>query len=223
MKKANRRNGFTLIELLVVVAIIAILAAMLLPALSQARERARQAVCMNNLKQMGLAVHLYLGDHDDFFPDARYNTSLGYRPWARDLRPYLKNDRIFWCPSDNAKKNLVSPCSYVYNWQLMGYNSVGAGYSTNHWTVPRRITAVKKTSQVILIADSAHPTNYIAIFGGGPDGNDSFNRANLFLGRHAGMDNFLFVDGHVASYNVPPQGTLAYNWDAQKIGFNYNY
>jgi prepilin-type N-terminal cleavage/methylation domain-containing protein len=87
----NSRGGFTLIELLVVIAIIAILAAMLLPALARAKQRGQQAVCLSNLKQIGLVFEMYLNDGADHFPDRRdLKSSLpgGYHPWTT------------WPPSD---------------------------------------------------------------------------------------------------------------------------
>ncbi len=111
----GKRKAFTLIELLVVIAIIAILAAVLFPVFAQAREKARQAACSSNLRQIGTAFALYAQDYDERLPDRRdLKLSLpgGYRPWttwppsdpragwaAVVLDPYIKNTGIWACPS----------------------------------------------------------------------------------------------------------------------------
>ncbi|MFQ6096706.1 MAG: DUF1559 domain-containing protein [Armatimonadota bacterium] len=100
-------RGFTLIELLVVIAIIAILAAILFPVFARAREKARQASCQSNLKQIGLATQMYLTDYDDRFPYWHWRPSgkhSGYQ-WTHALQPYMKNWQILACPSDGDINN----------------------------------------------------------------------------------------------------------------------
>ncbi|MFN3649772.1 MAG: prepilin-type N-terminal cleavage/methylation domain-containing protein [Armatimonadota bacterium] len=109
-KRTGSRTGFTLIELLVVIAIIAILAAILFPVFAQAREKARQATCQSNLKQMGNAFTMYAQDYDETLPyNYHYNSARNMLWWWEDdLQPYAKSYQIFVCPSADPK--------IVYNW-----------------------------------------------------------------------------------------------------------
>jgi prepilin-type N-terminal cleavage/methylation domain-containing protein/prepilin-type processing-associated H-X9-DG protein len=111
---AVKRAGFTLIELLVVIAIIALLAAILFPVFARARDNARRATCMNNLKQIGLGTMQYVQDNDGRFPVDVYGGVLGpdgreLEPgwnavfWQQMIWPYVKSDQIFFCPSSPSQ------------------------------------------------------------------------------------------------------------------------
>src|SRR5437867_4377434 len=118
----RKKLAFTLIELLVVIAIIAILAAILFPVFAQAREKARQATCLSNLKQIGLGMLMYTQDYDEqFVPWQLRKLGSGSNTdnvrdankvalcWDRLIQPYVKNNGLLACPSDGGSTRAVLP------------------------------------------------------------------------------------------------------------------
>ncbi len=108
------RRGFTLIELLVVIAIIAILAAILFPVFARAREKARQAACLSNVKQIALGMLMYIQDYDERFPYYAMG-SYDVSPWVfwpHQLQPYIKNWQVYSCPSSRYSGSMTYHDTY---------------------------------------------------------------------------------------------------------------
>jgi len=113
----SRKNAFTLIELLVVIAIIAILAAILFPVFAQARESARSASCLSNLKQLALSVRMYITDYDETKPPCWINTQQPYATtWRGLVQPYVKNRGLFLCPSTKGTAATQVSDQDPWNW-----------------------------------------------------------------------------------------------------------
>ena len=207
-----RKAGFTLIELLVVIAIIAILAAILFPVFARAREKARQASCQSNLKQLTLAALMYTQDYDERFVPWATGSAVGTIWWAQTIEPYCKNRQLFGCPSATLEPFLPCGCgspqaerprNYGANCGEGGQN----GTAMPNWRGPmwQKLGGIEAPAECIWIGDSGcvnfGPGNLYPAQGTTCPGYDA---------RHNEMINVGVCDGHVKS--LKPSGILWGYW-----------
>ena len=159
------KKGFTLIELLVVIAIIAILAAILFPVFAQAREKARQASCLSNLKNIGMAVMLYVDDNHETFPLMRNVTNKAQLKdcwWQGLLWPYVRDSKVYYCPSYIGNPNpRDEDINQTYNAIIYGgYGANGGvwgdGQSSNVNKLPKKLARIKSPSNVVNVFESGY-------------------------------------------------------------------
>lgn len=209
-KDSIPRRGFTLIEILVVVAVIALLVAILLPALSRARARARTVVCQSNMRQLGIAWHMYAGSHDGrlitggfVHGGAQGSADREKASWYYTMRRAYGDTLVARCPSDQSPYwDQPLPGSDPPSYRRVGYalNEYLTG-TVEGWEEFNRIERVRRPATTIVFAELAETGGFAA--------GDHIHvelwlvnplheaRQQIALDRHQGKANYTFADGHV--------------------------
>jgi prepilin-type N-terminal cleavage/methylation domain-containing protein/prepilin-type processing-associated H-X9-DG protein len=220
-----RRSAFTLIELLVVIAIIAILAAILFPVFAQAREKARQASCLSNTKQIGTALMMYCQDYDET------NVMNGYAgggpQWPDLLQPYLKSDAVLVCPSasrgqlntgwnsggkdfDGWTTNLKRPCAYILN--NVYYNNTTWGRLFEQGSPgPATLASIEDVAGTVFCGDGSgsqapDTSGYRVRLDTTPRPPRIKSSQGDFVARHSEGLNLTFFDGHAKWLRIQELG-----------------
>lgn len=215
----NRAHrAFTLIELLIVITIIAILAAILFPVFSRARENARRSSCQSNLKQIGLALMQYTQDYDERLVRGDDQGAPIRLHYAELLMPYIKSEQVFRCPSAAGTSNECNPfnrfpVSYALNNMYEGSNS----WRLFNAVIPTSLAAIQDVTGTVFAGDARNQTTAIdfcyqvtvnPVYSAGPPVTFGAALQGLYVERHLDTANWAFLDGHVKPMRISKIVTL---------------
>ncbi|MBM3458446.1 MAG: prepilin-type N-terminal cleavage/methylation domain-containing protein [Armatimonadetes bacterium] len=224
----DARRGFTLIELLVVIAIITILAAILFPVFAQAREKARQASCLSNIKQLGMGASMDVQDYDERYPPSLIlemgspGRVFGNRRYAiESVSVYIKNDGIILCPWDRNPRiystAIPNPLPLTYGWNLEfhpGDDLIRSGI----WG--RAEAELEAPTDTVAFVDSnilgASSVNRIPHWTGSQIGYAG-GVAGAAVVRHNGGVNVAWADGHAKWQKCQATGCTGGNWSSTNL------
>ena len=201
-KSTLNKYAFTLIELLVVISIIAMLTALLLPALSTAKAASRQSACSNNLRQFGLANNMYVVDNHDYLPFSQTDTKL----WDYLLMDYINYDypnrntrqdfSIFHCPAG-------IPCETASSYRTRGYGYNQLVTYDPSYSDMKKLSSIKYPSTTVLMTDLYYNISQSERYLFGGASNFEFispaAACRSISYRHQNQTNVLFIDSHVKS------------------------
>jgi prepilin-type N-terminal cleavage/methylation domain-containing protein len=188
----RHRRAFTLIELLVVLAVMALLAAILLPVFAQVRETARRATCISNLRQLILAQHMYVQDHDDALPAWYYEgPARHYTYWTEFMRAYYRDPDLLDQGFSTAEDRHNS--YWLADYVLRAWGSGGGGTATDpHWRWPGAPTSGAQGSRPMTLAEVQRPAETLQF----TDGLTTRFLSAVWWKHTNQVLNGAFVDGH---------------------------
>jgi prepilin-type N-terminal cleavage/methylation domain-containing protein/prepilin-type processing-associated H-X9-DG protein len=230
----NTKRAFTLIELLVVIAIIAILAALLLPALSSAKQRAWTTSCNSNLHQIGLGMRMFADDNEEYYPESGNDIHWGATDattqkasWMQQVFPYVSNTNAYNCPGNvQLPLKLQGPFNY--------FNGCNAAFGITRGFAPVKNTSILFPSAFVLGGDTAGTQNNGAGLQFDPLDADKDDYTQNCIGGaadpsltefwqiHSKGQNVMFADGHSKWYKHYDAADMTFAYTAMTNWINPN-